>query len=94
MVQGLLTLMFAESKFMTRVTKAEFHKHFSPLGGTEPYTVSLPASEFHSLMLVAPRIHFMLSLTAALSQLFPLPVHLSHPGETDYSEMPLEWRCC
>lgn len=45
------------------------------------------------MLTVAPRIHFMLSLEAALSQLFPLPVHLSHSRERDCSKC-LWRRCC
>ena len=64
-----------------RLLKLNFINIF-PLGESELYTISLPASEFHSLLLtVAPRIHFMLSLEAALSQLFPLPIHLSQPRD-------------
>lgn len=63
---------------MTQVTKVEFQKHFFPRGESELYTISLRASEFHSLLLtVAPRIHFTLEPGGSPESAVPLPVHLS-----------------
>ena len=62
---------------MTQVTKVEFQKHFFPRGESELYTISLRASEFHSLLTVAPRIHFTLKPGGSPESAVPLPVHLS-----------------